>query len=565
VFVAEYTASGVAEVDLDSGKVIRQLNVPLPPTGLALDSPRNLLYVTGEAPEGSVTVLNLKTGAVSSTLSAGHTPVAPVLSPDGKTLFVCNRFNNNVALYDVASGRELTRIPMIREPIAAAMTPDGKILVVANHLPNMPANKDVVAAAVSLIDTGTRTVVAQLLLPNGSSSLRGVCVSPDGKFAYVTHILGHFQLPTTQLERGWMNTSALSIIDLGTRKIVTTVLLDDVDLGAANPWGVACSADGAWIYVAHAGTHEVSAINRTALHGKLEALAAGKKSGFSATLEDVTSDLSFLVDLRQRIKLPGNGPRGLVVAGPRVVVSQYFSGDLAVVRPEAPGFSKVQMIPLGPQVPLTTVRQGEIFFHDAQLCFQHWQSCSSCHPDSRVDALNWDLLNDGIGNPKNTRTMVYTHRMMPVMSLGKRDTAEAAVRSGLKFIQFCVRPEEDAIALDAYLKSLTPVPSPKLIKGSFSPAAERGKALFLKVGCTNCHSGPLFTDMKSHDVGTSDGIDKGKAFVTPRWVEVWRTAPYLHDGSALTVKEAFQRCSGKIAAGLKPQEQDDLAEFVLSN
>ena len=22
----------------------------------------------------------------------------------------------------------------------------------------------------------------------------------------------------------------------------------------------------------------------------------------------------------------------------------------------------------------------EIFFHDATLCFQHWQSCASCHP-----------------------------------------------------------------------------------------------------------------------------------------------------------------------------------------
>jgi hypothetical protein len=43
-------------------------------------------------------------------------------------------------------------------------------------------------------------------------------VSPDGRFAYVTHTLGRYQLPTTQLERGWMNTNALSIIDVGRRQ-----------------------------------------------------------------------------------------------------------------------------------------------------------------------------------------------------------------------------------------------------------------------------------------------------------------------------------------------------------
>ena len=39
-------------------------------------------------------------------------------------------------------------------------------------------------------------------------------MSPDGRFAYVTHILSRYQVPTTQLERGWMNTNALSILDL---------------------------------------------------------------------------------------------------------------------------------------------------------------------------------------------------------------------------------------------------------------------------------------------------------------------------------------------------------------
>ena len=68
--------------------------------------------------------------------------------------------------------------------------------------------------------------------------MRGICVSPDGKYAYVVHILARYQMPTTQLERGWMNTNAMSIIDVAAKKLINTVLLDDIDLGAANP--------GAW-------------------------------------------------------------------------------------------------------------------------------------------------------------------------------------------------------------------------------------------------------------------------------------------------------------------------------
>jgi len=68
-------------------------------------------------------------------------------------------------------------------------------------------------------------------------------------------------MPTTQLERGWMNTNAKTLIDLATLKLINTVLLDNVDSGAANPWGAAWTADGKTVVVAHAGTHEISVVD----------------------------------------------------------------------------------------------------------------------------------------------------------------------------------------------------------------------------------------------------------------------------------------------------------------
>ncbi|MFQ5576179.1 MAG: glycosyltransferase family 39 protein, partial [Anaerolineae bacterium] len=47
--------------------------------------------------------------------------------------------------------------------------------------------------------------------------------------------------------------------------------------------------------------------------------------------------------------------------------------------------------------------------------------------------------------------------------------AEAGVRAGITHILFAVRPEEEAAAIDEYLKSLRPVPSPHLVDGNLSP------------------------------------------------------------------------------------------------
>jgi cytochrome c peroxidase len=217
---------------------------------------------------------------------------------------------------------------------------------------------------------------------------------------------------------------------------------------------------------------------------------------------------------------------------------------------------------------MTTIRKGELFFQDARLCFQKWQSCVSCHPDTRVDGLNWDLLNDGIGNPKNARSMLLAHKTPPVMTLGIRDSAEMAVRSGIRFIQFAVRPDQDAAAIDEYLKSLQAVPSPYLVNGQLSPAAQRGQKVFEDAKCATCHPAPLFTDLKQYELGTTKGMDKGKPVDTPTLVEVWRTGPYLHDGRAATMKDLFTKFNPGdkhgVTSNLSAEDMAALIEYVLS-
>jgi cytochrome c peroxidase len=134
-----------------------------------------------------------------------------------------------------------------------------------------------------------------------------------------------------------------------------------------------------------------------------------------------------------------------------------------------------------------------------------------------------------------------------------------------------VQSEDVAASLDCYLRSLVPLPSPKLEEGRLSPAARRGETVFRspEAGCTVCDSGGLLTDLKAHDVGTTGRFDQGQAlFDTPALVERWRTAPFLHDGSCASLQELLTQRNPTDrhdrTSHLSRPQIDDLVEYLLS-
>jgi YVTN family beta-propeller protein len=362
--------------------------------------------------------------------------------------------------------------------------------------------------------------------------------------------------------------------------VLNTVLLDDPDRGAANPWGAAWSADSRTLVIAHAGTHEISVIAFPAVLAKLaklmpEPLPANAPFAYGARARapsNVPEDLSFLAGMRERRPLPAGdlGPRSVVVVGHQAYTANYFSDSVSVIDLNGTP-AKTQTVPLGPKPRRTATRLGELWFHDARICLQGWQSCASCHPgEARVDGLNWDLLNDGVGNPKNSKSLLLAFQTPPAMSQGVRSGPEQAVRAGFRHVQFSRPPEAVGLAVDEFLKLLKPVPSPHLVGGQLSDAAIRGRGLFMddRVGCARCHPVGLYTDLKRYDVGTRARFDTVGAFDTPTLVECWRTAPYLHDGSAATMKEVLTERNRHDQHGhtshLTPRDIEDLATYVLS-
>lgn len=248
-------------------------------------------------------------------------------------------------------------------------------------------------------------------LPKGSKLMRGSCMTPDGKYTYLVHTIARYWLPVTQVDRGWCHNAAMSIFDARSGKYLNTVLLDDVDLGAAEPWDVI--ADEKEIVVAHSGSSELSFIDRKAFEAKLEA-AKGR---------DLSTDMSFMSGIRRRSPTVKQGPRKLKFEDGRAVVAEYFE--------DKPG-----------------VTPGELQFNDARLCFQQWQSCATCHPDGRTDGMEWSFPDEaGLKKPEVSCDLAGTDLT--------RSSRLNRMASDIKIALFAMPDADQVKTMTDYIRSLS--------------------------------------------------------------------------------------------------------------
>jgi len=550
IYIAGKTAKEIRVYDRADFSLIQTLPTDLPPKALKIAGEH--LLIAQSWSEGELWVVKNSNLKLKSKIKVGHGACDVAVTSDFRTAFVANQFSNDISIVDLDSGEETARIPVLRQPMQLEISEDENFLFVANFITAHRADVDTVTAEISIIDVQKKELIKNVQLANGSNALRGMSLSADSKYLFISHNLGRFQVPTSQLEQGWMNTSALSIIDATTHEFVATVLLDQPEYGAAGSWGIDCTND--FIFVAHSGTHDFSKIDYPKFVEKLNQ---------NEDKETLSYDLRFLSDIRERIKVDGNGPRALQALDNHLFVTNYFTDNLIIFDLHSKTNSKT--VQLTENTEMDEIRLGEMYFNDATYCFQGWQSCNGCHPDEgRTDGLNWDLLNDGMGNPKNCKSMLFAHETAPAMITGIRPSAEVAVRKGFTHIQFTQIEESHAVAVDNYLKSLVPVPSPYLVNGELNEKAQKGKKVFESLGCNYCHFGPYFTDLIQHEMGVQGEYDHQNTWDTPTLIEVWRTGPYLHDGRSASMKEVFSKEKHGLRKDISQEELEQLVEYVLS-
>ncbi|MCC6243296.1 MAG: cytochrome-c peroxidase [Gemmatimonadaceae bacterium] len=117
-----------------------------------------------------------------------------------------------------------------------------------------------------------------------------------------------------------------------------------------------------------------------------------------------------------------------------------------------------------------------------------------------------------------------------------------------------VSAENIGRALAAFQRSLLAnnAPFDRYVRGdssAMSAAQIRGMATFQAVGCSNCHSGPMFSDYRTHVLAVPEnaklavpdsGVKASFAFRTASLRNLAYSAPYMHNGTIATLPQVVQ-------------------------
>lgn len=572
IYICEQTAKKIAVFDVATGQVTRHIFLPNEVTGCAVSIDGTKLFATIGSepwPTGYVCVVNAASGAVTKRIPVGHYPRSPIMSPDGSRLYVANMFSYDVSVIDVATETELERLEAVREPYAMDITTDGKTLVVGNSLPDdRSTDSDFVSCKISIFDLEHNTLDT-VRLTRGSHSVFGLAISPDDRYAFVTHMIGKFNLMASMVDRGWLHTNNIAVIDLQTKKFINDVSVDLSMFGMANPWDIKFTEDGKFMVIAHAGANELSFIDYQPF---IDTVLARSAAGM-----DLQKEFTTMLESRKRVIVETKGPRELAMIGNNVYVAGYFDDVAATMEMHEVSLEADNMADetyyIGEPQAWTGERNGESNFYDGALCFQKWQSCHSCHPFTRPDALNWILGGGAIVAPKNAKSMLYSWWTPPTTWSGRRGHARESIVGGIQLELFREPTRVLTAPLDTFFMALKPMMSPKLVKGRLSESAKRGRDLYYNVhrtgkdsiDCQKCHPAPLFCDMKYWNAGLPDPFDNTGAWDTPHLAETWRTGPYGHLGDYWGLQEILEVPGhSKAFPKMTFEEIDDLIEYVKS-
>jgi len=538
----------VAVVDLDGLAVERGFRLPYAsqPMGLAMSPTGDAAYITLMA-VGKLLKLNPSTGDAIGAVAVGPWPRGVSVSEDGRDVYV-TRFISADAHGEVVQV-------------------DGPMLKVVKRIELAP---DTTTAD---SDQGARG------LPN---YLFSIGISPDARQAWVAGksdnvFRGGFR-DGLELNQDDTVRPAVSILDLaqGVEQRELRIDMDDRNLATHLEF----SPLGDFVFVTATGS------------GLIEVHDAYTKGFVTALKECGIAPRGVVLGPQNRLFVHGALTHNVVVFD---VTDILTSTDQRTI--------KLADIPAvaSPKLSADALRGKQIFYNsaDGRMTVEGYISCASCHFEGFEDGRVWDFTSRGEGL-RNT-----------VSLLGRKGTAQGRIHwsgnfdeiqdfeqeirglfNGSGFLPDAVLSQgtrndplgdhkaglsKELDALAAYVETLDHVhPSPyRNADGSMTAAAEAGKTLFFKLGCDFCHVGLDMTDSARgmlHDVGTikaSSGKRSGGALLgidTPTLLGIWETAPYLHDGSAATLRDVLTTANPKdehgFVSSLTSEQVDQLVAYL---
>lgn len=540
---------------------------------LSLDGKRLFVANTWD---DTVSVIDTQALQVTATWRASAEPSSVVESRNGRWLFTADRISNDVSVLDAQTGAEVKRLEAGRGASYMAASPDGARLYVTHVYPNANqgdtrgGDRGVPASEITVVDADEARVAERISLPYIAHGFH-IAFSRDGRLGVLAGLHPKNLVPLAGLEHGGAFADTLTLFgaDVGAKPV--EIPLDEMELYAARPFGVAISPDKSKLFVTSSGVQMVTVID---VPGMLRFVHM--HPGSHAT--DLGASANYVM---ARVKV-GHDPRGVVFTpdGSKVLVANRLDDTISVI--DARSDRVVNTIHLETAPRITALRHGEQTFYSADYSFQRQIGCANCHIDSTFDGMTWDLEPDGFGRDIVDNRLIEDLRgTEPYKWNGGNPNlpTECGPRTEMFFWRSQNYDDLTLADLVLYIRSIPARPNRwRLADGQLTAAQERGRELFTrstdKLGnpiplenrCSYCHSGPKGTSQKSFDVGTSKATDNPAKFDTPQLLNIALTGPYLHDGSAHSLEEIWTVFNPNDKHGrtndLTKDELNDLIEYL---
>ena len=531
--------NSITLVDAINLVVLAEIPVGVTPRTLSFTPDSKNVLVANHG-SGTISKVDLNLAVEVTQYPVGSMPYGVVT--DGVYAFVTEFGLGTISKLDLVTGELLDRIPVDAFPSGLALSRDGDRLFVTHFFTGL----------LTVIDQETATVDGKISTGVNTNLSQFIAIAPDGTKAYLPQTRSNTTNTTLLFDTTVF--PIVNVVDLTKLQLLVRerITLDTADEPVNMPFAVALSPDANILYLANAGSDDVS-----------------------------------VIDLHSNTKLAhlsvGSNPHGIAITpdGSRIFVNNILDGTLSVIDAET--LTVIDTIPIT-DIPLApTVLLGKKLFNSAaepSLTTDNWISCATCHFDGTMDSRTWLGFPDG---PRNTPALFGVGQTLPIHWPGDLDElqdveitireiqfgnglVEGKVHDSLGSPHSGLSTELDALA--AYLSSIQVPPSP--FEGD-SEAIDHGKSLFETLGCQTCHTPPLYTDLKSHNVGTGDPAKeknshgRGTAFDTPSLRGIWLTPPYFHDGSANNLEEVFQTgLVHNISDKIEIAELQALINFIMS-
>lgn len=581
--------NSVSRIDMETNQLLEEVQAGIHPRTLALHE-SGAVWVANED-EATVSIVSTTGQVVQKIdLPRASRPYGICFDPQYDYCYVSLQGTGELVKIEVATKEVVDKIDVGRAPRGIAVTTDGYTVLVTQFI------SEKTHGTVRVIDAPSMSVSKEIVLafdetPDFEDRGRGVpnylssiTISPDGSEAWVpckkdNTARGVFRDGQKLTFDNTVRT-IVARIDMNTLEEITDMRTDINDAEMAS--AVEFSPYGNLAFVALQGNNKIIMIH----------VPTNARMGL---LDSV-----------------GRAPQGLMFnrEGTRLYVQNFMSRTVGVLNTEdiilSNNFASNIETRIGTveeeRLSEEVLRGKQIFYNaeDTRMTFAGYISCASCHLDGGSDERVWDFTGRGEGL-RNTHSLLGRGGMRMgnvhwTSNFDEIQDFENDIRNGFRGSGFL--PDSvfnsgtisdplgdpkaglsaDLDALAAYVSSLEEVhPSPyRAEDGSLTSDGIAGKKIFAQVGCGNCHSGPDFTDRSEgqfHDVGTakiSSGTRRNEnitGFGTPTLKGIWETAPYLHDGSAPTLRDVLveqnKNSEHGDLSGLTDTEIDQLVAYLL--